>query len=260
MPDRPRRQGRAFLAALVLALLLPPALVGGTAARGLQDAGMDSVAAALGNLGLGSAVSRYVDGSGDTGTSPVDAVDRRGEAASRSAPEPRPPTIATVDDIAVVAPSDRVELLGFHQAGLRSARTLRPAGPLASTTLPGRSRGTDRRSAVDVVVHPDRPVRAPVTGEVVEARDYALYCRHRDARLAIRPDANPDRIVKLLHVTGLTVAAGDRVEAGATVVARRPTPLPFSSQVDRFTHDRDWPHVHIEVQDPSVPSPGRATC
>ena len=45
----------------------------------------------------------------------------------------------------------------------------------------------------------------------------------------------------------------DRVEAGVTVVASRPTVLPFDSQVDELTSEPAWPHVHVEVIDPSIP-------
>lgn len=44
-----------------------------------------------------------------------------------------------------------------------------------------------------------------------------------------------------------------------TVVAPGPTQLPFESQVDEVTADPAWPHVHIEVVDPTIkdrPTPG----
>lgn len=76
----------------------------------------------------------------------------------------------------------------------------------------------------------------------------------------IEPDAHPGWEVKLLHIVGVQVRAGDRVVAGETVVARQPRLLPFESQVDEVrTVDPVWPHVHLEVVDPSIPdrpSPG----
>jgi hypothetical protein len=45
---------------------------------------------------------------------------------------------------------------------------------------------------------------------------------------------------------------------GTTVIAEAATQLPFSSQVDAFTAT-PWPHVHIEVVDPSVPNRRGAT-
>ncbi len=62
----------------------------------------------------------------------------------------------------------------------------------------------------------------------------------------------------MLHIDGVQVSRGDRVEAGITVLAPRARPLPFSSQIDRLTGQPAWPHVHIEVVDPSIPDrPGR---
>ncbi len=56
------------------------------------------------------------------------------------------------------------------------------------------------------------------------------------------------------------MTAGQRVTAGQTPIAAGPTQLPFVSQVDELrTADPAWPHVHVEVVDPSIPdrpSPG----
>jgi hypothetical protein len=61
--------------------------------------------------------------------------------------------------------------------------------------------------------------------------------------------------VKILHILGLEVSPGDRVEAGVTVIADHAHQLPFASQVDDIrTADPAWPHVHIEVTDPSIPN------
>ncbi len=68
----------------------------------------------------------------------------------------------------------------------------------------------------------------------------------------INPDGRPDLEVKLLHIQGVAVEAGDRVEAG-DVIAANATLFPFQSQIDRLTGDPSWPHVHLEVVDPSIP-------
>jgi murein DD-endopeptidase MepM/ murein hydrolase activator NlpD len=109
------------------------------------------------------------------------------------------------------------------------------------------------------VVAPDAEIRSPVTGTVKRAGGYILYCEHQDDFAVIEPDARPGWEVKLLHIDGVQVQAGQRVEAGATLIAPRPTQLPFGSQVDDHTASPAWPHVHIEVVDPSIPdrpSPG----
>lgn len=162
---------------------------------------------------------------------------------------------ATVAGIELVHPSSRVEMIGFHESNHQGARQLDVlADAVAPMTLESRDRETGSRSAADVVVDPGRELRAPVSGVVLRAGTYVLYCDHSDDYVVIAPDAEPDWEVKLLHIDGVQVAAGDRVEAGVTVLAPRPTQLPFESQVDEHTAEPSWPHVHIEVVDPSIPS------
>jgi hypothetical protein len=64
----------------------------------------------------------------------------------------------------------------------------------------------------------------------------------------------------VLHVHGLAVQPGQRVQAGVTRLAAGARQLPFESQVDELrTADPAWPHVHVEVVDtaiPDKPSPG----
>jgi hypothetical protein len=161
---------------------------------------------------------------------------------------------ASVGPVALHAPGDVVEVVGYHQAGHDGARAQAPLdGAPRSVVLPSRGRGTDPRSAADVVLDPSRGVRAPVTGRVVRAGSYVLYCRYTDQYLVVEPDARPGWEVKVLHVEGLAVRVGDRVTAGTTVVASGPRLFPFRSQVDDHTRAPHWPHVHLEVVDPSIP-------
>lgn len=172
------------------------------------------------------------------------------------------PPFAAVGGVTLRQPSTDVELIGFHQSNHEGARQLDPmASAPPTTTLDSRERRAASRSAADIVMHPDRPVRAPVSGTVVRAGTYVLYCDHRDDYAVIEPDSRPGWEVKLLHIDGVRVSAGDRVEAGSTIVAPGPTPLPFASQVDERSADRDWPHVHLEVVDPSIPNePSGGSC
>lgn len=85
------------------------------------------------------------------------------------------------------------------------------------------------------------------------AGTYVLYCDDTDDYAVIEPDDRPGWEVKVLHITGVQVQAGQRVEAGVTVLAPRATILPFASQVDEHTADPAWPHVQVEVVDPSIP-------
>ena len=69
----------------------------------------------------------------------------------------------------------------------------------------------------------------------------------------IEPDEHPGWEVKILHIDGEQVTSGDRVVAGETLIAPRPTRLLFESQVDEIGTPPAWTHVHIEVVDPTIP-------
>ncbi|MBW3555592.1 MAG: M23 family metallopeptidase [Actinobacteria bacterium] len=168
---------------------------------------------------------------------------------------------ATVGGIVLHHPSSRVERVGFHESNHEGAQPLRVVSSAASpVTLEARDRRTGAETAADVVLDPAVEVRSPVTGRVKRAGTYVLYCKHSDDYVVIAPDRRPGWEVKILHIDGVRVRAGDRVKAGVTVLAPRATQLPFESQVDELrTVDPAWPHVHIEVVDPAiknVPSPG----
>lgn len=220
--------------------------------------------AALVPLLLAAACTTGAEAGSTTTTTVAPAV----EAAPTSAPptttttvpsrpvhEPQWSPFASVGGIVLHHPSARVERIGFHQSNHEGARELEVL-PTASSpvTLEGRDRLTSSRSAADVVVDPAFGIRSPVTGTVKRAGGYTLYCRHRDDFVVVAPDARPDWEVKLLHIDGVQVRAGQRVVAGQTVLASAPTRLPFASQVDDHTTDPAWPHVHIEVVDPSIPN------
>lgn len=169
--------------------------------------------------------------------------------------------MAAAGPVALVHPADRVERVAFHQSNHEGARELAAApSAVAPVVLESRERLSSAATAADVVVDPAAAIRAPVTGRVVRAGTYVLYCRHADDYVVIAPDAQPGWEVKVLHIDGEQVDVGQRVEAGVTQLAPRATQLPFESQVDELrTVEPAWPHVHIEVVDPAipnVPSPG----
>lgn len=150
-------------------------------------------------------------------------------------------------------PAAIVERIGFHQSNHEGARdiaaTAWAAGPVL---LAARGRLSGRFSAADIVVPRDAAILAPVTGTVLRAGSYVLYCEHADDFVVIAPDSAPHLEVKLLHIDGVVVAAGDRVVSRQTVLAPRATVLPFASQVDATTATPSWPHVHLEVVDPRI--------
>jgi murein DD-endopeptidase MepM/ murein hydrolase activator NlpD len=161
---------------------------------------------------------------------------------------------ATVGPLTLHHPSDRVEAIGFHQSAEDGAQP-QAAAPTAVRwfTMASRGRDTDRQGAADIVVEPGREIRSPVTGTVVRAGTYALYCDKVDEFAVIEPDARPGWQVKVLHVEGVALVAGQRVVAGVTRLADHARVLPFPSQVEDDTGRPAWPHVHLEVIDPTVP-------
>jgi len=161
---------------------------------------------------------------------------------------------ATAGGVVLRHPAARVERIGFHESNLDGAQQLETLPTSAPTlVLEGRTRDTAARGAADVVVDPDAEIRAPVTGTVRYAGTYVLYCRYSDDFLVIEPDDHPGWEVKMLHIDGVRVRPGARVQAGVTVVAPRATRLPFESQVEEGSYRPAWPHVHIEIDDPTVP-------
>ena len=161
---------------------------------------------------------------------------------------------ATVGPLTLTHPSDRVEVIGFHESthdGSQQMATL----PTTATNfaMESRDRGTGSQTAADIAVEPDREIRSPVSGTVIRSGSYILYCEYSDDFAVIEPDERAGWEVKILHINNVRVFKGDRVEAGVTVIADGPTPLPFRSQVDDATSAPSWPHVHVEVIDPSIP-------
>jgi hypothetical protein len=151
-------------------------------------------------------------------------------------------------------PSDHVEAIGFHQSAQDGAQPQTAvAGTVRWFTMESRNRDTVAQGAADIVVEPDREVRVPVTGTVLRAGTYTLYCDHVDQFAVIEPDSRPGWEVKVLHIEGLALTKGQRVEAGVTRLAARARVLPFPSQVEDDTGLPAWPHVHVELIDPSVP-------
>lgn len=185
---------------------------------------------------------------------PVAAVETPVPPPARAVADSGFAPFAAAEGVMLLHPAGRVERVAFHESNHDGAQQLE-AAPTAvhATTLETRERGTGSHTAADIVVHPDGEIRAPVTGSVKRAGSYVLYCDHSDDFVVIAPDAQPGWEVKVLHIDGVAVRPGDRVEAGVTPLAPRPTKLPFESQVDEIASADPWPHVHVEVVDPSIP-------
>jgi biotin carboxyl carrier protein len=163
--------------------------------------------------------------------------------------------------LTLVHPADQVERVAFHESNNDGARPLEFAATATNpTVLESRERDTPAQTAADIVVAPDAAIRAPISGTIKRGGGYTLYCQYRDEFVVIRPDGAPRLEVKVLHVVGLEVRKGQHVDAGTTVLAAHAHQLPFASQVDDLaTVAPAWPHVHVEVVDPSIkdrPTPG----
>ncbi len=161
---------------------------------------------------------------------------------------------ATIGNVTLHHPANRVERIGFHESGHDGARQQDPAqSSTIVATMESRNRGNGSRTAADIAVHPLDEIRSPVTGTVLRAGTYTLYCKYQDHYLVIEPDTRPGYEVKVLHFEGLAVEKGDRVIAGQTRVGSNVRKLPFESQIDKTTADPSNGHIHIEVVDPSIP-------
>jgi hypothetical protein len=169
---------------------------------------------------------------------------------------PTSAVFARVGGVPLVHPAARVERIGFHQASDVNSLGLTPATTaVRARVLPSRHRPTPSHSAADIVVHPQSEIFAPVSGIVKRAGNYRLYCKTPDSFAVISPAGHPELEIKLLHISGLRVRPGDRVVAGKTLLAKRPTKLPFGSQVDAYSSHRPaWPHVHMEATRLTEPS------
>lgn len=207
---------------------------------------------------------------GDSGVVP--AADAVAAAHTDPGAEPAvelPAVFARYQDLQLHLPSEATILVGFHEASQSAALALAPVGHLLdneNTTrfsapadtegpdyvvLSSRGRRPPATSAVDLLLHDDDRVLAPVSGRVTDVRSYYLYGKYPDHRIEIAPDDRPDLRLVLIHVTDVQVVAGQRVEAGASVLAR-PNRFDFGSHIDRYTDPDRWPHVHMELKDPAA--------
>jgi hypothetical protein len=171
---------------------------------------------------------------------------------------------ATVDDLALELPYPDPVAVAFHEASKPEALRLEPNGRIlandnptkfaaredhrgpAYRVLSSRGRARPATSAVDIVVPVGSLIRSPVTGRVVEVRQYPLYNRGLDWRIAITPDSHPDLQVVLIHLEQPRVEPGDTVVAGVTPLAAVRL-LEFASHVD-YVIEQHKPHTHIEVK------------
>jgi len=191
----------------------------------------------------------------------------RAAASTPSPGEMAAPPFATISGTGIAlhlpAKLENVIGLGYHQAyNLRSAglnstmalrenattaaitRSSRPGAPVAFV-MASRGRGSARTSSVDIAVNDGTVIRSPVSGRVGKVTPYILYGRYDDVRIEIEPDGRKDILVAIVHLDQPLVAAGRRVEAGLTPLAR-PRRLPVNSQIDQYL-GKVTEHIHIQI-------------
>lgn len=191
-------------------------------------------------------------------------ADRASRSDGSMAPAGTAAVFANVHGLSLQLPYPSPIAIAFHEATRPEALALDPVGRLLGNDNPTKfspgedapgpeyrvlsSRGRPRpaTSAVDIVLPDGSLAAAPVSGEVVEVREYALYGTLRDWRVVIEPDGHPDLHVVLIHLHEPRVRVGDRVEGGRSPVAVVRL-LPMASHVDTHT-EGSHPHLHLEVK------------
>ncbi len=111
---------------------------------------------------------------------------------------------------------------------------------------------TPMDTSIDCGAKAGTAVYAPVTGEVIAVQDYMLYDEIPDVQIHIRPDANRDLDVVLLHQYDPLVKVGDHVEAGQTQISSvRDIAKDLTDVQLAFYTEPDDPgnHSHVQVND-----------
>lgn len=242
----------------------------GAAAAGQVDE-LDALGTQVAVAAPGASGASGASGAGAAGVAEDEGPRREGTTVARSTRPAAEVPFGTVDGMPVHLPAEDVVAVAFHEATMPEALPLDPVGILEANDNPtkftapadqegpsyrvlsSRGRGRPATSAVDVVLADGTMALAPVAGEVVEARQYALYGGTNDWRVVIRPDARPDLHVVMIHLHRPQVQVGDRVLAGSTPIGLARL-LPFTSHVDYSLEGRH-PHIHIEVKAATTPAP-----
>jgi len=199
------------------------------------------------------------------------------------------PSFATYRSLTLRLPIDPgdVTVLAFHQASGKEALHMTslvrdadmtlaatnkavPASTLTSTSTAASStvetiwsgtalrlwrsnRSGEPDTAVDVGAEPGTDVYAPVTGTVVQVREYSLYNKFPDYEIHIHPDGWSDIDVVLIHVDDLSVTVGQRVAGGISrLAAVRRMSDKIDLQLGGYTKN-GGDHVHLQLNKIEVP-------
>lgn len=115
-----------------------------------------------------------------------------------------------------------------------------------------------KMSAIDCGGKEGTTVYSPVTGKVVLVKQYKLYEKYDDYQIHIQPDGRPELDVVLIHLTDVSVKAGDQVTAGETKMAKIRDVYSLigeEMQLKQYTAEGDnGNHTHIQVNLANDPS------
>lgn len=152
---------------------------------------------------------------------------------------------ATVDGLELHLPSAQPLAIGFHEAREEHLtmvpRNVQAAGQVI---MPTRDREGTPTSAVDIVMPANQDVLSPVAGRIISVAPYTLYDEYEDIQIQIQPDGHPDLVITIYHLSGVRVQAGQRLEAGHTVLADSARVFDFIAQVEAWARG---PHIDLRV-------------
>lgn len=115
-----------------------------------------------------------------------------------------------------------------------------------------------KMSAIDCGGKEGTTVYSPVTGKVVLVKQYKLYEKYDDYQIHIQPDGHPELDVVLIHLTDVSVKAGDQVTAGESKMAKIRDVYALigeEMQLKQYTAEGDnGNHTHIQVNLANDPS------
>lgn len=230
-------------------------------------------------------------GSGSASAAPISAAHSGNKASeifsnARSVRPSEPtPVFASYRDLQLrlPVPVDRLTEIGFHQASYTYALHMVTKMPDAKLADANNKRGTGRDisqqpkgkdayligsvlrmwrprpgkpdSAADVGAHPGTTVFAPVSGTVVKIKSYKLYGKWPDFEIHIRPDGYDKIDLVMIHVTDLSIAEGDHVDAGLTPIAHvRKLSDKVNDQLRDYVVGGGGDHVHIQLNNANDPT------
>ncbi len=116
-----------------------------------------------------------------------------------------------------------------------------------------RYRSTTATTAVDIGAPEGARLLSPISGIVVELKQYNAYGSIPDFHLEIQPDgADPRYRVALIHFSDPMVAVGNRVVAGKTPLGIVHNLGTSQEQLNEYCPG-EYPHVHMQINDISIP-------